>query len=270
MIDRDQWLGLKGSQWGQVRVGTISTQYKSHGAAIDPIYRTVVQARSRSLQSNFHLGAGEELQGRADNTARYDSPSWNGIKVGGFFTLDSADTTEDDNPYGLALSYENGGILVFGDYMTNDGGDTAGQGDISAWKIGGKYVLNNFSVFGQFEDSEDDSDLAAADGLTVWHLGGTYTMGNNMIYAAYGEGEADFRGGGFDDEEYTTWSIVGIHKMSKRTKVYAGYSAADCDANMNNIYANGMDVAVCKDIEGGTGTGGGDNTAWTAGIKHKF
>ncbi|UCC56175.1 MAG: porin, partial [Gammaproteobacteria bacterium] len=75
LLDRDQWIGLKGSNWGQIRTGTISTPYKSTGAKIDPMYRTAVQARSRGLQSNFHLGAGEELEGRATNTARYDSPS---------------------------------------------------------------------------------------------------------------------------------------------------------------------------------------------------
>lgn len=277
-IDRDQWLGLKGSNWGQVRVGTISTPYKSHGAAIDPMYRTSVQARSRGLQSNFHLGAGEELQGRATNTARYDSPSWNGLKGAVFFTLDSTDTSaDDDNPYGAGISYENGGILVFGDYMSNNGGNT--QGDITAWKVGGKYTLNNFSIFGQYEDSDEDSNLAAAEGLRVWHVGGTYTMGNNTLYAAYGQGTADFNGGGFDDEDYTTWSVGGIHKLSKRTLIYAAYTAADCDANMNNIFANGMDVSVCASIDDGTdsvgqggssGLGGGDNVAATIGMKHKF
>jgi hypothetical protein len=64
ITDRDQWLGLAGN-FGQVRVGTISTLYKSHGAMIDPLYRTSVQARSLGLQSTLHKGAGENGQGRA-------------------------------------------------------------------------------------------------------------------------------------------------------------------------------------------------------------
>ena len=66
LTDRDQWLGLSGSSWGQVRLGTISTPYKSHGAMIDPLYRTALQGRDRGVQSDFHNGAGENLQGRAD------------------------------------------------------------------------------------------------------------------------------------------------------------------------------------------------------------
>ena len=44
ITDRDQWLGLSGG-FGKVRIGTISTGYKSHGAMIDPLYRTSLQGR---------------------------------------------------------------------------------------------------------------------------------------------------------------------------------------------------------------------------------
>jgi predicted porin len=71
ITDRDQWLGLAGN-FGQVRVGTISTVYKSHGAMLDPFYRTALQGRDRGLQSRFHNGAGDNLEGRATNTARND------------------------------------------------------------------------------------------------------------------------------------------------------------------------------------------------------
>ena len=81
ITDRDQWLGLAGN-FGQIRFGTISTVYKSHGAMIDPVYRTSVQGRGIGLQSGLHTGAGENGQGRAEDTFRYDSPSWNGLKVG--------------------------------------------------------------------------------------------------------------------------------------------------------------------------------------------
>jgi predicted porin len=76
---------------------------------LDPLYRTALQGRDRGLQSNLHRGAGEEGQGRATNTLRYDSPSWNGLKGGFHYTLDGDENDgEDDNPYGVGLSYENG------------------------------------------------------------------------------------------------------------------------------------------------------------------
>ncbi|MDH3526291.1 MAG: porin, partial [Gammaproteobacteria bacterium] len=155
ITDRDQWLGLKGN-FGQVRVGTISTVYKSHGAMLDPLYRTALEGRAHGLQSSFHTGAGEELRGRADNTIRYDSPSFNGLKVGFHYTLDSDETDgEDEDPFGIGASYENGGILVFADYLDNNQGSSDPDGEVSAWKVGGKYSLNNFAVMAQYEQEDD-------------------------------------------------------------------------------------------------------------------
>ena len=113
ITDRDQWLGLAGG-FGKIRMGTISTGYKSHGAMIDPLYRTALQGRDRGLQSSFHRGAGEELQGRATNTVRWDSVDYSGVKLVAHYTLDSNENNgEDDNPFGVGASYSNDSMLVF-------------------------------------------------------------------------------------------------------------------------------------------------------------
>jgi len=223
LTDRDQWLGLDTAA-GQFRIGTISTLYKSDGAKIDPLYRTALQGRDHHLQSEeFHSGAGEETQGRATNTIRWDSKDYNGIKVGATYTLDNDETDgEDDNPYGVGGSYENGGVLVFVDYITNDGSATNPMGDISAWKVGGKYSISDFAVMGQYEDgSEDNSDTD----LQLWHVAGTYTLGSNMVYAAYGNREVKM--GGVKDEDTDTWTIAGVHSFSKSTSAYLGYNNMD-------------------------------------------
>ena len=285
ITDRDQWLGLAGN-FGQVRVGTISTPYKSYGAQIDPLYRTALQGRDHALQSSlFHSGAGEDIEGRADNTVRYDSPSWNGLKVAAFYTLDSderdgvlkdpavpsdGNKTEDDNPYGVGVSYKNGGILAFGAWQTNNGGNSNRKGELSAYKAGGKWTLNNFAVMGQYEVA--NQDITDTD-YTHWTVAASYTMGNNMLYAGYGMGNVD--GDNIDDEDVTAFTLAGVHSMSKRTSVYLGYTTADCDANMKEkgTTSAGDDtgysmsyVSACS----GTKTNGGDNTRISLGLKHKF
>ena len=229
ITDRDQWLGLAGG-FGKVRLGTISTIYKSHGAMIDPLYRTSLQGREHGLQSNyFHSGAGEEAQGRATNTIRYDSPDFSGIKVGATYTIDNNEGDgEDNNPWGIGVSYENGGILVFGDYITNSG-DTAATnnvGDISAWKLGGKYSIADFAIMGQYEDGTADfNNPANNEDLTQWHIAGSYTMGSNLIYAGYGNGE--YKINNIKDHDIDAWTIAGIHSFSKNTSVYLGYNSQD-------------------------------------------
>jgi predicted porin len=223
ITDRDQWLGLAGG-FGQIRIGTISTVYKSHGAMLDPLYRTSLQAREHGLMSNyFHSGAGEEANGRATNTFRYDSPNFSGFKVGAHYTLDNNEGDgEDDNPFGIGGSYENGGILVFADYITNDGGNANPNGDISAWKIGGKFSMDAFAVMAQYEDAEEDN---FSEELQQWHIGGTFTMGNNLIYAAYGQNEVEFDG--VKDHDVDAWTIALMHSLSKRTKAYVGYNTRE-------------------------------------------
>jgi predicted porin len=253
ITDRDQWVGLAGN-FGQVIFGTMSTTYKSHGALLDPGYRTVAQMRDWGIQSQLHSNAGDEGQGRATNTARYDSPSWNGLKVAATYTLDADESDGDDNdPYGGGISYENGGILVFGDYLTNDSG-----GDDEAYVLGGKYTYNEFSVFGQYEwDAGLISQISGyagplpvsnnkVDNANTWMAGASYGfMGNNTVYGAYGSGDdADNTS---TDEGYDSWEVIAMHAMSKRTELYAGYIQFNPDESSVD-----------------------DTDVWTLGLHHKF
>jgi len=248
LTDRDQWLGLD-SGFGKLRIGTISTSYKSHGAMIDPVYRTSVQGRTVGLQSVLQLGAGDSGQGRATNTFRYDSPTFAGITATGHYTMqDDNGTDSTDNPWGLGGQWKAGGFLVFADYITSDAG-----GDDDAFKVGGRWGFDKFAIFGQYEDDGGaisgrtslltDQGLiqwqeirGSGDGADTWFIGGTAGFGNNLIYAAYGQqsdGAASFETGDFEGESVNTkndsWSIVGVHSMSKRTKLYAGYVQTDYD-----------------------------------------
>ncbi len=255
ITDRDQWVGLAGEGWGSIKFGTISSGYKSTGAMIDPIYRTVAQARGVGLQSRLHLGAGEEGQGRMTNHVRYDSPSMSGFKVIVDYVFDSSEGDgENDNPWNLTGLYKNGPVLVFGSYITTNRG-----GNDDAWKIGGSFQINDEAkVFAQYENDGgllNSYGTSTADGGDVWHIGGTYTMGSNTIYAAYGQGD-DNSGTGADTAEYQTFSIVGIHGFSKRTLAYLGYINVDCD---------GTAGPVC-----GSRTKAGEADYVALGIKHKF
>jgi predicted porin len=258
LTDRDQWLGL-GGVFGQLRVGTISTVYKSHGAMLDPIYRTAQQQRDRGLQSDLHRGAGEDGQGRATNTLRYDTPTWNGLGIGAHYTLQN-DTAENstDSPWGIGGQYQGGPFLAFADYITSDAG-----GDDSAWKLGGKFDISMFSLFAQYE--VDDGLISArggnqttpgsGDGADTWMLGATATLGNSMAYFGWGHGDSG--SGGSIASKYNVWQLVATHNMSKRTMLYGGFSEIDC---------NDQDNDVCSTV----GESGGEDDKLSFGMKHTF
>ena len=245
---RDQWVGLSGD-FGKLRMGTISTSYKSHGAQIDPLYRLSLQGRSHGMQSNLHSGRGEEGQGRATQTVRYDSPDMNGFGVTGHYTFDNSEGDgEDDDPYGIGAHYKWNGLYVFADYITTDAG-----GDDEAWKVGGKYDLGNgVALYGQYEGDDGLVDLDGVAGGDLWHLGASVTVGNTLVYLGLAQrDDNDLKIG-----EYDAWTLAVDHRLSKRTDAYAGFNQIDCDDSSSSACAG-----VSPD---------GEKDFFSVGLRHKF
>jgi predicted porin len=238
LTGRDQWVGLKGD-FGTVRFGSISHNYKQSGADIDPMWRTSLDTRLRGQLSGLHSGRGDNGQGRATNTVRYDSPSFNGAKVVANYTLDRGTGAEDNDGFGIGLHYNQGGIYAAFDYLTNDNGT-----DDDAWKLSGKYTMDAFALYGHYEEGGlvfatfDGAGNATSgnDGGNLWHLGASYTMGSTMFYGAFGQGDEDIGSAG----EYDTWTLAVNHKLSKRTSVYTGFSRVDYDAGDDDLFTVGM------------------------------
>lgn len=224
--DRDQFVGLAGD-FGKVRFGTLSTSYKSHGAMIDPIYRTSLQNRDQGLQSRLHSGANGEDRGRLNNHVRYDSPDFNGMSFTVDYAFDENELPEDNDSYGVGGQYKNGGILVFADYFTTDNG-TAGAGtDDNAWKVGGSYAIDDmFAVYAQYEEGALLTTTLNED-ASQWLIAGSATMGNTMLYLGYGQ--AEDLGAVGANYEHDAITLAVDHHLSKRTDVYAGWSNVDMD-----------------------------------------
>ncbi len=189
---RDRWLGISGN-FGEVKVGTLSTGYKSDGVLPDPVYRTSsVNGRAAQPVQNGH---------KADNNVNAD---------------------KDD---GVGLSYENAGVLIFADYITG----TTGNED-TTYKVGAKYGTQNFAVFGQYKFDTGVADGPTTgnpgENTDIWFLGGSVFMGNTSIYAGYGKGEDGASASALSG--YNSWEVVGVQSVSKLTSIYAGYSGTGC------------------------------------------
>lgn len=240
---RDQYIGLKSEGFGKLTFGMMSTAYKSPASKLDPFYRTRNQARNVGLQSSLHKGRGEEGQGRATNTVRYDSPTFaGGAKVFGTYTFDNDESDgENDDPYSVGASYKAGNIYGFASYLTTDRG-----GNDEATQFGLKYTMGDAAIWGMYEidggliTSKTNPNLG--DGANIFNVGASYTIGNNLVSFDYAEGDdVDLDGGGKLDTSYATWRVGGYHKFSKRTRVYATFSQQDFDATgETDIFSLGM------------------------------
>jgi len=237
LVGRDQWLGLAGG-FGKLRLGTISTAYKSPAAEIDPLYRTSLESRRIGLQSGLHSGKGEDGQGRATNTVRYDSPKFGGVSLDATYTLDNnTNDGEQDNPYSVGAQFKNDMFYAFASYITSDHGPRN-----SATEAGAQINLGNmFDVRAIYEwdgglitatgpgiaadgfnagaTSSHGAGSGADDGADVWSVGGDVSLGNNMLSVDYGQGT-----GNDAIDEYKTWRLAAQHMFSKQTKVYVGWA----------------------------------------------
>lgn len=248
---RDQWLGLEGG-FGKVRFGTMSTQYKSTGKSVDPMWDTAFDSRNTGLASGLHSGAGSNGEGRTTNAIGFDTANYSGFSAGATYSFDDAcpqgtvGPCADDDAYSLGAKYSNGPILAFVDYVTSDKGDAD-----DATKIGGSYNFGDAAVYGAYEfdggmissrggagNSVEDADL--------WQIGGSYTMGSAMLYAGYGQGD-DNNVVADGDQGYNAWTVAGTYNFSKRTKSYVGFTQQS------------LDCAGC-----------GENDQFSVGMQHKF
>lgn len=128
-------------------------------------------------------------------------------------------------------------------------------GDDTKWRVGlGLMDWHGFTMTGIYESRTDIMGLPVSAGSNSWQLQAGYAFGNNLLKAMYGSADLDacadpgnigFRytcsagklgeslgnnlRGIIDQQDKSTWALGMDHNFSKRTKVYALYTAVKDD-----------------------------------------
>lgn len=259
---RDTHVGIKGS-WGSIAAGSFHAPYKTAGGVKwDAFNATHLQARRQGGMSGG-TGIGG-TNGFMRNTIYYTSPKVNGFQAKFALSPDEtqagAENGDDgDNDYSIAGSYQNGPwhAIVAHNRNNNDTID-----DETLTKVGLRWKSGPWTVAGQYEDI-GDADASAGgtslgqsgnfrprsgDDANYAFLQGQYKAGNNIFVATYGNLDVDGTGTN-PDFEHDLWTIGVIHKFSKKTRIFGGYTTTD-----------GEDDAQATD----------DRDAWSVGIRKDF
>ena len=264
---RDAYVGIKGS-WGSISAGSHHAPYKTAGGVKwDPWTATHLQARRAGGMSG---GAGiGGHNGFMRNSIYYTSPNVNGFKVQFAISPDetNAGGTENidkgDNDYSIAVQYKNGPWHAIFAHNRNNNPSTVAAGDETLTKVGLRWKNGPWTLAGQYE-SISDADRAASgttpggsgtaeayhvgtgnDGDIIW-LNGQYKAGNNIFTASWGTTDADVSGGSDFDYDYLALGV--IHKFSKKTRIFAGYTETDGDNNGNTDDRDAWSVGIRKDF----------------------
>jgi len=265
---RDSHVGIKGS-WGSIAAGSFHAPYKTAGGVKwDPMVATHLQARRAGGMSGGPGIGGHN--GFMRNAIYYTSPNVNGFKVQFAISPDETNTgnTENtgddgDNDYSVAVQYKNGPWhAIFAHNRNNE--DGAGTDDETLTKVGLRWKNGAWTLAGQYESINDASAAnrggtpglnnayraAAGEDSDILWLNAQYKHGNNIFTASWGETDVDVSGA--SDYDHTYWMVGVIHKFSKKTRIFGGYTQTDGDDDATN------------------GSGADDRDAWTVGIRKDF
>lgn len=263
---RDTFAGLKGEQWGSVRLGRIDTPYKLATRRMDMFHNTI--ADNRSL-----MGIGHDI--RTNNTVNYSSLNYSGFNFAASYFGDQQGTAPQSTTgfynsinntnegYSLAGMFDSGPFYATAAWQSNSNGPAPANPsrNSDAWKVALGYSIDQFAINGIYEKI---NDKFLNNDATSWHLSGKFNLTPaDAIKASYTDLNNHISGA--SNSGAKQYTIGYDHKMSVRTTMYALWSKLDNDQNA--AYQMGWNSSGTSYSQAALGN---SPTAFSVGMKHSF
>jgi len=193
-LAREQWVGLGGDQWGELKFGRVQSPFKDFagGHTIDPFAYTSLHANgSGGLMVSSDNGYGSGDHGFVNSAVRFDSPVVEGFSVAGLLMPGDADKNDPTgatryNP--LAIGSAPGTVanaLTMGDgYAGGENGEWdfqvgakySGQFDAVGVDVFGGYSRDNASKFQKTFGVKDEQ---------IWRGGAIFSVADFRLRGQY-------------------------------------------------------------------------------------
>ena len=280
---RQAFIGLK-DWWGEATLGRqqsslyyLTTDYSAfgnvaHGASTAVIggfaggYEPV-RGGSATAVPPAAGATGNTSPARINNSIRYASPTWNGLRGTVLLGLgETAGGTKDNRIIDLSARYTKGPFDATLAYLSDKRNITPGTpntlADTTTVALAGSYDFDGgYKLLGGFM-SVDDKRPENQDGRGYW-LGGEYHFGSNTVRAQWVRNDPRY-----GESNKTNALGVGYqYDFSKRTAVY---SAVTRFQNGANAGTGGLGRFNGPIPVGLTTAGNNNLTEVTAGIRHSF
>ncbi len=221
---RNTYVGFTGG-FGTALAGRHDTPYKLAVSSLDPF---------KDLVGDFNsvMGVSQNKFKHADrlgNVLAYVSPDMGGFQFLGAYMLDETRDTVSDDAYSFAGIYKIGSLKVSAGYqVANELGneDVSGNlGNDTAMELGLGYKVGKTSLSFIYESTDSDTNSSGkeTDRNTLF-FGVKHKINKTTLALSYTAVDAY---GDSVDTGATQISAGIYHKLSKKTKVYAIYTAID-------------------------------------------
>ena len=266
-------VGLKGDNWGAIRLGRVNELTTETIRKFDPFYQYGVAGMIEGTQRSRGI----------DNTIRYDSLNWSGFHFGATYSLgENTDSKSaytgpgsikaegaDNDGYGIMLGYDNGPLSLVGNWSR-----LADSKKSSVWNLGAGYRFGDAKVELLYQQTKDkgwyngeeadwktESRAGVYNGVDElkekqWLLGLEWKLGPGRLNASAQWMEVEANGGAHvSDKDIYKYAIGYTYDLSKRTAIYGNIAYTD--------YDDEEVAAIFGDVEDSV-------TAVQVGITHKF
>lgn len=236
--NREHYVGLTGS-FGMVTLGRIQSAYKTVNVGWDPFLATFMQSRRAGGASGTTFGH----NGFRDDIIQYRTPKGSPVTVTGQIVVD--ENADQDGEYHLSAKWKGGPLELVAAVSSDPNKDPAVNGgdDLQNLKVAARFSSGGFTGFFQYEDVDQGGPISAnSNSITslgegsFMVVGLGYKFGSNMIHGNFGGFDADDAS---SDVDYFALGVV--HFLSKKTRVYAGYSNIDVkDVGETDMFGAGI------------------------------
>jgi len=256
LAGRNSYVGLSNAAMGTVVAGRNDSPYKTATRGLDVFPDTIADNRNM-------MGVAASVNafdGRNANSLTYTSPAMSNVTIAaGYVALNEAKPT--NTAVSLAAMYAAGPISAAAAYESHTLDTVAAGAKESAFKIGGGYTMEQFTVNAVYEKTSD-SNMTKNDHSALYLAGKFNVSATDAVKAAY---TSAGKVGGAANTEATQISVGYDHMLSKRTTVYALYtSVSNKSAAMYGLSSNST-----GGIANSTGVDK-DPNAFVVGMKHSF
>ncbi|MCH8139437.1 MAG: porin, partial [Proteobacteria bacterium] len=204
---REGFAGFQ-SPWGKMRVGRLSTPYKTTLTTIDPWTDNALQSRggglggSSELHANFFNNTIE--YSTAKLSAGISASIWHATELDdsgkGLYNTGTLQNFSGGSADGFGLRYISGPVFLALDHIeiNADNIGLLGLSNGGGWQIAGRYSFQDWSFAAFYEDVQD-----IGLGKNTY-INSIYRLGSTRLILAYGQNRD---AAAYGDEDYDNWSI---------------------------------------------------------------
>lgn len=245
-FDRESSVFVAG-KFGEIRVG------KTDVAGAEGVDTLTTQAGNLG----FHAanGTAVELGGDASSTVRYTTPKFSNFSAQVARSTNANGATADAGTEltGYSVTYDDGKLKLIAGTVKLNAATTVAERDFTAYgaaydfgvaSVGASYAEGDVSTTGDVKSTVKQASIRVPLGAGL-AAHGVYAMTKDGTQASAGEGKG--------------YTVALTKALSKRTTVYAAYTAVTNEAN-----------ATMSMVGTTAGTAGLDPKATTVGINHVF